>query len=107
MHWLMLSLAIVTEVIATVSLRFSEGFSRPLPSIVTAVGYVVAFWCLSQALKAVPVSTAYAIWAGVGTATVAAIGVIVLGEPGSITKTLGIVLIIAGVVIVNAGGGAH
>lgn len=107
MPWLMLSLAIVTEVIATVSLRYSEGFTRPLPSIVTTLGYIAAFWFLSQALKNVPLSTAYAIWAGVGTATVATIGVIVLGEPGSITKVLGIALIIAGVVVVNLGGAVH
>lgn len=107
MPWLMLSLAIVTEVIATVSLRYSEGFTRLVPSIVTTVGYVAAFWFLSQALKHVPVSTAYAIWAGVGTATVALIGVVVLGEPGGLAKSLGVALIIAGVVVLNTGGGAH
>jgi len=107
MPWLMLSLAIVTEVIATLSLRYTEGFTRPLPSISTAVGYAAAFWFLSQALKDVPVSTAYAIWAGVGTATIAVIGFIVLDEPVNLLKTLGIALIVAGVVVLNVGGGAH
>ena len=107
MPWLMLSLAIVTEVIATVSLRYSEGFTRVVPSTITTLGYVAAFWFLSQALRAVPLGTAYAIWAGVGTATVALIGVVVLGEPGGITKSLGVALIIAGVVVLNVSGGAH
>lgn len=107
MPWLMLSLAIVTEVIATVSLRYSEGFTRVGPSIVTTLGYVAAFWFLSHALKSVPISTAYAIWAGVGTATVALIGVVALGEPGGITKSFGVALIIAGVVVLNVSGGAH
>jgi small multidrug resistance pump len=60
----MLAIAITSEVIATTSLKYSEGFTRLVPSVITALGYASAFWFLSQALKEVPVSTAYAIWSG-------------------------------------------
>ncbi|HVL22746.1 MAG TPA: multidrug efflux SMR transporter [Thermomicrobiales bacterium] len=107
MSWVMLALAIATEVVATTSLKYSEGFTRLGPSLLTTVGYIAAFVLLSQALKEVPVSTAYAIWSGVGTATVAIIGIMFLGEPGGTLKTIGIVVIIAGVVLLNLGGNGH
>ena len=104
MSWLMLALAIASEVVATTSLKYTEGFTRLGPSLVTAVGYIAAFALLSQALKEVPVSTAYAIWSGVGTATVAAIGIVFLGEPGGGLKLVGIAVIVVGVVLLNLGG---
>jgi small multidrug resistance pump len=107
MPWVMLALAIASEVVATTSLKYAAGFTRLWPSLLTVVGYVAAFALLSQALKAVPVSTAYAIWSGVGTATVAVIGMTFLGEPGGALKTTGIVVIIVGVVLLNLGGNAH
>lgn len=107
MSWVMLALAIATEVVATTSLKYSEGFTRLGPSLLTTVGYIAAFVLLSQSLKEVPVSTAYAIWSGVGTATVAVIGIMFLGEPGGTLKTIGIVVIIAGVVLLNLGGNGH
>jgi small multidrug resistance pump len=103
----MLSLAIITEVIATASLKYTESFTRLVPSVITGVGYASAFWFLSQALRTIPVSTAYAIWSGVGTATIAVIGIAFLGEPGGLLKTIGIALIIVGVVILNIGGNGH
>src|SRR5687768_14244216 len=98
MSWFMLALAIASEVIATTSLKYAEGVTRLWPSFITTIGYVAAFALLSQALKEVPVSTAYAIWSGVGTATVAVIGIMFLGEPGGMLKTIGIAVIILGVV---------
>ncbi|WP_329277507.1 DMT family transporter [Streptomyces sp. NBC_00691] len=98
--------AIAAEILATTSMKYSEGFTRIWPSIVTGVGYVVAFALLAQALKTLQVGTAYAIWAGVGTAAVAAIGILFLGETLSLAKIAGIVLIVAGVVVLNLGG-AH
>ena len=103
----MLALAIASEVAATTSLKYTAGFTRLWPSLITVIGYVAAFALLSQALKEVPVSTAYAIWSGVGTATVAVIGIMFLGEPGGALKTAGIAVIIIGVVLLNLGGGAH
>jgi small multidrug resistance pump len=105
--WLMLTLAIVTEIIATTSLKYTDGFTKLVPSVITAAGYASAFWFLSIALREIPVSTAYAIWSGVGTATIAVIGMAFLGEPGGMLKTFGIALIVVGVVALNIAGNGH
>ncbi|QFZ77032.1 QacE family quaternary ammonium compound efflux SMR transporter [Streptomyces fagopyri] len=106
MGYLLLAGAIVSEVAATTAMKYSEGFSRLWPSLVTVSGYVVAFLLLAQCLKTVQVGTAYAIWAGAGTAVIAAIGMLFLGEALTVTKLAGILLIIGGVVVLNLGG-AH
>lgn len=70
----------------------------------TAAGYLIAFALLAQTLKTMSVGTAYAIWAGVGTAAIAAIGMVFLGEAATAAKLTGILLVIAGVVVLNLGG---
>lgn len=106
MTYLLLFGAIAAEVIATTSMKFSEGFSKLWPSVLTAVGYVISFYLLAQALKSMSIGSAYAIWSGVGTAVVAVIGLIAFGEALTAAKVAGIALIIAGVVVLNLGG-AH
>ncbi|MFI1352000.1 DMT family transporter [Streptomyces sp. NPDC020898] len=106
MGYLLLVGAIVAEVGATTAMKYSDGFSRLWPSLLTGLGYAVAFALLAQTLKTVSVGTAYAIWAGVGTAAVATIGVVFLGEGMNVAKVAGIALIIGGVVVLNMGG-AH
>ncbi|MFE4454712.1 DMT family transporter [Streptomyces sp. NPDC056796] len=98
--------AIAAEVAATTAMKYSDGFTRLWPSLATVVGYVLAFALLAQTLKTLSIGTAYAIWAGVGTAAVAAIGILWLGESMTPAKLAGIALIIAGVVVLNLGG-AH
>ncbi|MEU3735580.1 MULTISPECIES: multidrug efflux SMR transporter [unclassified Streptomyces] len=98
--------AIIAEVAGTTAMKYSEGFSRLWPSLITVVGYLIAFTLLAQTLKTLSVGTAYAIWAGIGTAAVAAIGMIFMGESAGLAKIAGIVLVIAGVVLLNLGG-AH
>jgi small multidrug resistance pump len=105
MAYLLLSLAIATEVAATMALKFANGFTRLWPTLGVVAGYVLSFVLLGQVLKTLPVSLVYAIWSGAGTAVVAAIGLTVLGEPVSWLKVLGIALVIAGVVALNLGGG--
>ncbi|MGN6031182.1 MAG: DMT family transporter [Thermomicrobiales bacterium] len=104
MAWVLLAIAIASEIVATTSLKQSAGFTKPLWSVVVVVGYAISFFLMSQVLKTIPVSVAYAVWSGAGTAVVAAIGMVVLGEPVSLLKVSGIVLIVAGVVALNAGG---
>ncbi len=77
---LLLAGAIAAEVAATTAMKYSEGFSRLWPSLVTALGYVVSFALLAQTLKTVQIGTAYAIWSGVGTATIAVLGLLLFGE---------------------------
>ncbi|MEW2391478.1 multidrug efflux SMR transporter [Streptomyces venezuelae] len=106
MGYALLAGAIAAEVAGTTAMKYSEGFSRLWPSLITVAGYLLAFSLLAQTLKTLSVGTAYAIWAGIGTAAVAAIGMIFLGESANLVKVAGIALVIAGVVVLNLGG-AH
>lgn len=106
MGYLLLSGAIVAEVCATTAMKYSDGFSRLWPSLLTVAGYLVSFALLAQTLRTVAIGTAYAIWAGVGTAAIAAIGIVFLGEALTAVRAAGIALIIIGVVVLNLGG-AH
>jgi small multidrug resistance pump len=102
----LLAIAIVVEVGATISLRYSDGLTKPLPSALVIVGYVLSFYLLALVLRDISVSTAYAVWAGAGTAAVALIGMAVLGEPATAVKLGAIALIIVGVIALNLSG-AH
>ncbi|ADH69914.1 MULTISPECIES: multidrug efflux SMR transporter [Nocardiopsis] len=105
MPWLWLAGAIIAEVIATTSLKLSEGFSRPLPSVVVVVGYVGAFLMLSQSLtRGINLGVAYGVWAAVGIALVAVIGTLLFGESLTWVQIGGIALIIAGVMALELGG---
>ncbi|GAB1330340.1 DMT family transporter [Streptomyces sennicomposti] len=107
MGYLMLAGAIAAEVVATTALKYSEGFSRLWPSLLTALGYVISFVLLAQALKSVQIGTAYAIWSGAGTAAVAVLGLLLFGEELTAAKVGGILLIVGGVVVLNLGGARH
>jgi small multidrug resistance pump len=98
MGYLLLAGAIAAEVVGTTAMKYSDGFSKLWPSVGTAAGYLVAFVLLAQTLKSLSVGTAYAIWAGAGTAAIAAIGAAFLGEPLSVVKVIGIGLIIGGAI---------
>ena len=107
MPYLFLLAAIAFEVLGTSLLKATEGFTRLLPTIVCLGSYVAAFAALAWAIKhELPVGVAYAMWSGLGTAAIVAIGVIFLNEPISIQKIAGVVLVIGGVAVLNLGG-AH
>jgi len=102
MHaWAYLGVAIVAEVIATSALKASNGFSQLMPSIVVIAGYGTAFYCLSLALRSVPLGVAYAIWSGAGTALIALIGVVLYKQKLDLAGIAGIGLIVAGVLVLN------
>ncbi|MBA0050461.1 multidrug efflux SMR transporter [Streptomyces sp. AJS327] len=98
--------AILAEILATTSMKYSDGFTRLWPSLGTALGYLIAFGLLAQTLREMSIGTAYAIWSGAGTAAIAAIGMVFIGEPVNAAKILGVLLVVAGVVVLNLGG-AH
>ena len=100
-QWVFLSLAILSEVIATSSLKATEGFTRFWPSLIVVVGYLLAFYLLSLTLKTIPVGIAYAIWSGVGVVLIAIIGWLFLEQPLDIPAIIGLLLIVAGVLIIN------
>ncbi|ACA39861.1 multidrug efflux SMR transporter [Lysinibacillus sp. fkY74-1] len=99
-----LFIAIVAEVFASSMLKRTEGFSRIWPSLGVVVGYGTAFYCLALTLKTIPIGTAYAIWAGLGTALTAIVGVVLYKELFNRKKVLGILCIILGVVVLNLAG---
>lgn len=96
-----LFIAIASEVVATTSLKLSEGFTKPLPSIVVVIGYGLAFYMLSLTLKNMPLGTAYAIWSALGTAGAVLIGVLVWRDPLDLPRIVGVALIVIGVIILN------
>ncbi|GHJ57604.1 multidrug SMR transporter [Nocardioides sp. OK12] len=103
---LLLTLAIVVEVAATASLPRTDGFTRPGWTAVVVAGYAVALWLLSLVVRTMPVSVAYAVWAGLGTALVAVVGVVLLGEPLGWVRAVSLGLVVVGVVGLNLSG-AH
>jgi small multidrug resistance pump len=105
--WLILLGAIAAEVAGTMALRaLSAGF-RLWPAVLVTVGYAVSFILLAFALRTVSVSTAYAVWSGVGTVGVAVLAVLIYGEKITLVGATGIALVIAGCVLLNVGGAAH
>ena len=101
---LALTAAITLEVAGTVSMRLSEGFTKLIPSVLIFLFYAASFAALTIALKKIEIGTAYAIWAGSGTALIAIVGVIYFKEPVSALKAGSILLIILGVVGLNLSG---
>ena len=100
----MLALAIAVEIVATTLLKVSHGFTRPVPTIASICCYVLSFYLLSLALVRIPVSTAYAVWSGAGTAVVALIGWLAFSEAMGALKATAIGLIVTGVVLLNVVG---
>ena len=101
MKWVYLLLAIVSEVVATSALKSSESFSRLWPSVLTVVGYGVAFYLLSLTLREPPVGIAYAIWSGVGIVLVSLAAVVLFGQKLDLPALIGMGLIVAGVIVIN------
>lgn len=104
MHWLYLALAIVLEVAGTTAMKLSDGFKKPLWAAAMFVAYVACFTFVTLALRRIDLSVAYTLWAGVGTAVVAVLGMTVFGEPVTALKVAGIALVVLGVVALNLSG---
>ena len=103
---LLLLVAIATEVGATAALPRTQGFHHPGWTAIVLAGYAVSIWLLAIVVRHIPVSVTYAIWAGLGTAAIAVVGVVVLGESWDPVKVAALGLIISGVVLLNLQG-AH
>jgi small multidrug resistance pump len=102
--WIYLGAAIATELVGTVGLRWTDGFTRPLPSAVVIAMFVVSLWFAALAVRELEVSLVYAVWAGIGTAAIAVIGMTALGEPVNALKVGSLTLVIGGVVGLNLAG---
>lgn len=102
--WVLLAVAIGVEVTATLSLRASDGFRRPLFVTIVIGGYGLSFYLLAKILKDVPIGVVYAIWSGVGVALVTVAGRLIWGDRLPVAAVGGIALIVAGVVAIQASG---
>lgn len=97
----MLGIAIIGEIAGTSALKASDGMTKLGPAAVVVIGYAVAFWFMSIAIRTIPVGIAYAVWSGVGIVLIAAIGWILYGQKLDAAALAGLALIIAGVAVVN------
>ena len=100
-NWIYLILAIISEVIATSSLKSTEGFTKLWPSLIVLLGYSAAFYFLSLTLDTIPIGIVYAIWSGVGIAAIAVVSVIFFDQKLDTASYIGMGLIIAGVVVLR------
>jgi small multidrug resistance pump len=100
-NWLYLVVAVVSETVATSSLKASEGFTRPLPSALVVIGYGAAFYFLSLTLRVIPVGIAYAIWSGLGVILISLTGWLLFGQKLDAPAMIGMALIVSGVIIMN------
>jgi len=98
---LILFFAVLSEVIATTSLKFSEGFTKLVPSIIVVVGYGLSFYLLSMTLKVMPIGIAYALWSGIGITLTVLLGKIIWNESLDWARITGIILIIMGILVIN------
>lgn len=98
MAWIALFLAGILEVCWAVGLKYSDGFTRPVPTIFTLTTMAGSFWLLTIAMRSIPLGTAYAIWTGIGAIGAVMFGTIALGETLSLARIISIALVIAGII---------
>ncbi|AWH24449.1 multidrug efflux SMR transporter [Stenotrophomonas sp. YAU14D1_LEIMI4_1] len=101
MAWIQLLFAGLLEIVWAVSMKQSEGFSKPVPSIITVVGMIASFWLLALAMRSLPLGTAYTIWTGIGAVGAFVVGIVFLGEQLSAMRIGAAVLIVSGLVLMK------
>jgi quaternary ammonium compound-resistance protein SugE len=97
MAWIFLTIAGLFEIGWAVGLKYTDGFSRPVPTALTVLAMIGSFWLLALALKSIPLGTAYAVWTGIGAVGTAALGILLFAEPASALRLACIGLIVAGI----------
>jgi quaternary ammonium compound-resistance protein SugE len=105
MAWVLLVVAGLLEVGWSVGMKYTDGFTRPLPSVLTGAGIVASMLLLSQAAKTLPIGTAYGVWVGIGAAGAAVFGMAVLGEPATAARIFFVCLLLVAVVGLKATSG--
>lgn len=95
--WMLLLIAGLLEVVWAIGLKYTEGFSRLMPSVVTITAMIASVWLLALALKGIPVGTGYAVWTGIGAVGTAILGIVLFGEAATVARIACIGLIVAGI----------
>jgi len=98
MAWIYLVVAGLFECVWAIGLKYTEGFTKPVPSFLTIAAMAISIWLLSISMKTIPVGTAYAVWTGIGAVGVAILGMVLLGESRDIMRIVCLLLIVAGIV---------
>jgi len=98
MSWIYLVIAGLFECGWAIGIKYTDGFTKVIPTILTLLAMTVSFWLLSIAMKTIPVGTAYAVWTGIGTIGVAILGMILFGESKEILRIISLLLIIVGII---------
>ena len=97
MAWIFLTVAGLFEIGWAVGLKYTDGFSRPVPSALTVLAMIGSFWLLALALRSIPLGTAYAVWTGIGAVGTAVLGILLFSEPATALRLASIGLIVAGI----------
>jgi quaternary ammonium compound-resistance protein SugE len=98
MAWPLLILAGLFEIAWAIGLKYADGFSRPLPTVLTIAAMIISVWLLGMAMKSLPVGTAYAVWVGVGAVGTVILGIVLFKEPAGLLRLVSVGLIVAGIV---------
>jgi len=98
MSWIYLFIAGIFEIGWAVGLKYTNGFTKLWPSVITIIGMVLSFYFLSNAVKSIPIGTAYAVWTGIGAVGTAILGIILFGEPKEFIRVFFIFLIVIGII---------
>lgn len=98
MGWVFLAIAGALEVSFTTALKYAEGFTKLAPSLIFLVAYAGSAWFLSQAVRTIPLGTAYAVWTGIGAVGTAIIGIALFGEPATALRLMFLAIIVGGIV---------
>ncbi|MET2830966.1 DMT family transporter [Mesorhizobium shangrilense] len=101
MHYSLLGMAIAAEVIGTTALHLSEQFTRLIPALVVVVAYTTSFYLMSWTMKVLPIGIVYAVWSGVGIASISAVGHFAFGQKLDAPALLGIGLIVLGIIVIQ------
>lgn len=107
MAWVYLFIAGIFEIIWAIGLKYTNGFTRMWPSVVTVIGMIISFYYLSQATKVLPIGTAYTIWTGIGAAGAVILGIILFGEPKTLLRLMFLAFVITGIIGLKVTAGSQ
>ncbi|OOE13054.1 quaternary ammonium compound efflux SMR transporter SugE [Fictibacillus arsenicus] len=107
MAWVYLFIAGIFEIVWAIGLKYTNGFTRLWPSVITVVGMIISFYYLSQATKVLPIGTAYTIWTGIGAAGAVILGIVLFGEPKTVLRFVFLAFVITGIIGLKVTAGSQ